>query len=143
VLPPAVPPEIGTTLASVPDVSMTYAKMLVCTSSTTTADTPIGLNVTANSPLVTYLSPQLDASNPKTVSQLEKHPPLICTTLCALATNILNPGPVKLFNASDHVELPWSTMLATRRRRPLRSTSAPCPPETILPRLRRRTFQHL
>jgi hypothetical protein len=104
VLPSAVP-EIGATLASVPVVSVTYAQMLVSTISTTAADNPLGLKVvTTHSQQVTCLSPQLDASNAKAVSQLEKHPlhSLFMHPQPISWTWFREIGSVKLFDASEH-----------------------------------------
>jgi hypothetical protein len=112
--------------------------------------------IIVHSSLVNCLSPQRAAPDPKAVSKLEPivlsplnqdletRPSIICTTLIAPGANILDTGHrasrhcgyVKLFNASDHVESSWSTMLATRRRRPHRPTCAHRLPETIPPRTR-------
>ena len=101
----AVSPDLGPP-ASNPVTPVTYAQMLVSKIRTTAADNPLGPKIMYNDPPVNCLVP---------------------------GTNFLDPGSVKLYNASDHVHPSWSTMLATRRRRPLFSTRTPRPPETIPP----------
>ena len=111
----AVSSELGP-LASNPVTPVTYAQMLVSKIRTTAADNPIAPKIMANSP------------------------PVNCP---ASVTTFLDPCSVNLFYTSDHVNASWSTMIATRRRRLIRSTRAPRPPETIPPRPLCRTSRHL
>jgi hypothetical protein len=114
----AVSPDLGPP-ASNPIPSVTYAQMLVSKIRPPAADNPLCPKILATTPPVNCLAP---------------------------GTHFLEPSSVPLFNASDHLHLSWSTMLA-KGRRPLRSNRAPRPPEgpaTIPHRARLcRTSRHL
>jgi len=148
-----VSPQIGP-LSSIPVAPVTCAQVLISKISATAPF--LAPKIIVHSPQVNCLSPPRAAPDPKAVSKpeplvlnplnqdLELRPSIICTALLAPGVNILDPGYrasrhcgyVKMFNASDHVESSWSTILATRRRRPHRSTCAHRLPETIPPRTR-------
>jgi hypothetical protein len=91
----AVSPDLGPP-ASNPITSVTYAQMLVSKIRPPAADNPLCPKILATTPPVNCLAP---------------------------GTHFLEPSSVPLFNASDHLHLSWSTMLA-KGRRPLRSN---CP----------------
>ncbi len=104
--------------ASNPITSVTYAQMLVSKIRPSATDNPLCPKILATTPPVNCLAP---------------------------GTHFLEPSSVQLFNASDHVHLSSSTILA-KGLRPLRSNRAPRPPEgpaTIPHRPLCRTSRHL
>ena len=113
----AVSPDLGPP-ASNPITSVTSAQMLVSKIPLPAANNPLCRKILATPPPVNCLAP---------------------------GTHFLEPSSVQLFNASDHLHLSWSTMIA-KGRRPLRSNNTPRPPEgpaTIPRRQLCRTSRHL
>jgi hypothetical protein len=84
----SVSPDLGPP-ASNPIISVTYTPMLVSKIRPPAADNPLCPKILATTPPVNSLAP---------------------------GAHFLEPSSVPLFNASDHLHLSWSTMLAKGRR---------------------------